>query len=159
VRIVRDREDAKWLPSRFHFALFRLFAIVRMSAMAPRPRPGIIVPIDRYQSSFENYAISIWYFATVSCFFTAVMPWWVAIPLASLVVQLPIYVVGRGQGVNSIIFMTSATLAAAYLATTQTWLRWAAWQFLAILALNALAALLLLPMRGVIRKLEARCGL
>ena len=159
MRFVRDRDDARWLPTRFHFALFRLIAIVRMSLMEPRTRPGIIVAVDRYQSTVESYTISVWYFVTVSCFFSAVMPLWAAIAVASLVVQLPIYVVGRGQGVNSIILMSSATLAAAYLITQQTWLRFVAAQFLAILALNAIAALILLPMRGTIRKLEARCGL
>lgn len=159
MRFVRDRDDARWLPSRFHFALFRLFAIARMSSMEPRTRPGIIVAIDRYQSTFENYTISAWYFATVSCFFAALMPLPVAIAVASFVVQIPIYVVGRGQRVNTIIFMSAATLAAVYLATTNTWIRYVAWQFLAILALNAIASLILLPMRGRIRKLEARCGL
>jgi len=159
VRFVRDRDDARWLPTRFHFALFRLMAIARMSSMEPRTRPGIIVAVDRYQSTFENYTISVWYLVTASCFFAAIMPLPAAIAVASLVVQIPIFVVGRGQRVNTIILMSAATIAAAYLATTHTWIRYVAWQFLAILALNALASLVLLPMRGWIRKLEARCGL
>jgi len=34
-----DREDARWLPSRFRFALFRLYALLRLRFTPPRRQP------------------------------------------------------------------------------------------------------------------------
>ena len=159
MRIVRDREDARWLPSRFRFALFRLLAFVRMTFTKPRERRGIIIAIDPDQSTLENTTISIWFSATTTCFFAALMPIAVAIPATILFVQIPMYIVAGGQRVNSKVLISLAAIAAAYLATTPSWIRFAAWQFLAMIALNAVAALILLPLRGAVRRMEARCGL
>jgi len=159
VRIVRDREDARWLPSRFHFALFRLAAFVRMMFTRPQQRRGIIIAIDREQSTIEHYTTSIWFTATIACFFAYLMPLAIAIPVATIAIQFPIFMVGRGKKVNTAALMSLATIAAAYLATKQTWIRFAAWQFLGILALNAIAEFIMLTLRGAVRRMEARCGL
>ena len=159
MRIVRDREDARWLPSRFRFAIFRLIALIRMTFTAPRERRGIIIVIDRDQSTFENYTISIWYMATIACFFAALMPLPIAILASTLIVQIPLFFLGGGQRMNSRVLMSLAAIAAAYLAASRTWIRFAAWQFLAIVALNAVAALIMLTLRGAVRRMEARCGL
>jgi hypothetical protein len=55
--------------------------------------------------------------------------------------------------------MSLATIAAAYLATTNSWIRFAAWQFLAILVLNAIAEGIMLTLRGAVKRMEASCGL
>jgi len=159
MRIVRDREDARWLPSRFHFALFRLAAFVRMTFTHPQERRGLIIAIDREQSTIEHYTMSIWFIATVACFFAYLMPIALAIVVATIAVQVPIFTVGRKKNVNSIVMMSLATIAAAYLATTQTWIRFAAWQFLALAALNAIAEIVMLTLRGAVKRMEARCGL
>lgn len=159
MRIIRDREDARWLPSRFRFALFRFLAFVRMTFTKPRERRGIIIAIDPDQSTLENCTISIWFSATTTCFFAALMPIAVAIPATILLVQIPMYIVGGGQRVNSKLLMSLAAIAAAYLAMSPTWIRFAAWQFLALVAINGVAALILLPLRGVVSRMEARCGL
>lgn len=159
MRIVRDREDARWLPSRFRYALFRLAALIRMTFTRPRERRGIIVAIDPDQSSIENYAIAIWVVVTTSCFLAAVMPFAIAILAATVVVQIPMHVVGGGQRVNSLVTLSLAAIAAAYLAMSPSWIRFAAWQFLGIVILNGVAALIMLPLRGAVRRMEARCGL
>lgn len=159
MRIVHDREDARWLPSRFHFALFRLFAFVRMMFTRPQERRGIIIAIDREQSTIEHYTISLWYFASVSCLLSAIVPLGVAIVLSTFLVQVPLFLIGLGQRVNSWILMSSATIGAAYLATTHTWIRFAAWQFLAIVVLNTVAELIMLALRDAVKRMEARCGL
>ena len=159
MRIVRDREDARWLPTRFRFALFRLAAFVKMTFTPPRERRGIIIAIDRDQSTIENYAMSIWFMTTIICFLAAVVPVIAAILLSTLAVQLPIYVAGGGQRVNSKVLMSLAAIAAAYLAMSRSWIRFAAWQFLAFVMLNAIAALIMLLFRGAVRRMEARCGL
>jgi len=159
VRIVRDREDARWLPSRFHFALFRLAAFVRMTFTRPQERRGIIVAIDREQTTIEHYTISIWFTATVACFFASLMPVAIALVVAMIAVQFPIFMVGRGKSVNTVVLMSPATIAAAVLTTTPTWIRFAAWQFLAVLAMNAIAEIVMLTLRDEVKRMEARCGL
>lgn len=159
MRIIRDREDARWLPSRFRFALFRLGAFVKMQFTEPRQRRGVIIAVDRDQSTIENYTISIWYLATITCFLAAVMPLAIAILFSTVFVQIPMYVAGGGQRVNSMVMMSLAAIAAAYLAMEPSWIRFAAWQFLAVVALNAIAALIMLLLRGAVRRMEARCGL
>ena len=159
MRIVRDREDARWLPSRFHFALFRLAAFVRMTFTRPHERRGIIVAIDREQTTIEHYTISIWFTATVACFFASLMPVAIALVVAMIAVQFPIFMVGRGKSVNTVVLMSPATIAAAVLTTTPTWIRFAAWQFLAVLAMNAIAEIVMLTLRDEVKRMEARCGL
>jgi len=159
VRIIRDREDARWLPSRFHFALFRLFAFLRMQFTKPRARPGLLLAIDRDQSIIEAYAVAFWIFATVSCFLSAFVSIYIAVPLAPVAMQIPLYIAGRGTRVNSILLMSLIAAAAAYFAMQPSWIRFAAWQFFGAIALNAIAALILLPLREQVRKMEERCGL
>jgi ABC-type transport system involved in cytochrome bd biosynthesis fused ATPase/permease subunit len=157
--VVRDRDDARWLPSRFHHGLFRLFAFVRMYGTAPRERRGIMLAIDPDQSTGEQYAIALWTTATVSCFFAAFLPLAVAIVLAPLALLIPLFIFSRGLRFHSILFMTLISIAAAYFAMKPIWIRYVAWQFLALMALNAIAALIMLPLRGQVRKMEERCGL
>jgi hypothetical protein len=159
VRIVRDREDARWLPSRFHFALFRLFAFARMLAARPRERRGMMLVIDRDQSEVEHYTVALWIVLTVSCLLGSIMPVLVALVITPFALQIPLYIFGRGIRFNSILTMTLIAIPAAYLARKPVWVRYAAWQFLAMIALNAVAALIMLALRGEVRKMEERCGL
>ena len=159
MRIVRDREDARWLPSRFHFALFQLVAFTRMLATRPRERRGIMLMIDRDQSEIEQYTVAIWIVLTVSCLLAAIMPIALAFVLTPLALQIPLYISGRGIRFNSILLMTLIAIPAAVLATKPVWIRYAAWQFFAMIALNAFAALIMLALRGKVRKMEERCGL
>lgn len=160
MRLVRDREDARWMPSRFHFALFRLVAFLRLRGMAPRPRRGIILVADRHQSAFENYAVSIWMVVTLACYVAYELPalWPLALLLALTAMQVVVVVCGliaRGERANSIVMMSLFLLAAAYYARAATWVRFVAWQVLAFAALNALSALLVFALRGAIAKREA----
>ena len=159
MRIVRDREDARWLPSRFHFALFQLFAFGRMLVTRPRERRGIMLVIDRDQSEIEQYAVAVWIVLTVSCLFAAIMPFALAVVVTPFALQIPLYISGRGIRFNSILIMTLIAIPAAVFATKPVWIRYAAWQFFAMIALNAFAALIMLALRGKVRKMEERCGL
>jgi hypothetical protein len=159
LRIVRDREDARWLPSRFRFALFRLFAFVRMIGARPCERPGIMLAIDPDQSTIEQCGIALWTAATLSCFLASVMPLAVAIILTPVAMLIPLWIFRGGVRFHSILSMALIAIAAAYFATRPIWIRYVAWQFLALMALNAIAALIMLPLRGQVRKMEERCGL
>ena len=60
----------------------------------------LILSIDRDQTAAEMYGVAIWVFVTTVCYFAAMLPLiWpsaivVAIPLASIVLHLPIVVIG-----------------------------------------------------------------
>jgi hypothetical protein len=160
VRLVRDREDARWMPSRFHFALFRLAAFLRLRGIAPRPRQGIILSIDRDQSALENHAVSIWLIATTTCYFAYELPRLAVLaPLAALVATQAIVIAGgllfRNRRVNAVVFMSLFLGAAIHYARSATWIRFVAWQVLALAALNALSALLVFALRDAIAKREA----
>jgi hypothetical protein len=164
MRLVRDREDARWMPSRFHFALFRLAAFLRLRGMAPRPRQGIILVIDRDQSAFENHAVSIWIAVTLACYIAAELPWLFPLAiLAGLLLALTamqfLVVIGglivRSTRANSIFLMSLFFLAAAYYARAASWVRFVAWHVLALAALNAVAAVIVFALRGAIAKREA----
>lgn len=150
MNVVRGRAEARWLPSRHRFAVFRLFALVRSRTARPEPREGLMLIIDRDQSAYEHYAISLWIVVTVTCYLAATLfgSWPLplgiaaAIPVSAIAVEVPVWVSGLLTGnarVNGVVFMLAMIAASAYLATTETWVRFAAWQFLALLAVNAMA--------------------
>ena len=89
----------------------------------------------------------------------AVLPRTIMTATTVFLARLALFFLGGGQRMNSRVLMSLAAIAAAYLAMSRTWIRFAAWQFLAIVALNALAALIMLTLRGAVRRMEARCGL
>lgn len=160
MRLVRDREDARWLPSRFQFALFRLAAFLRLRATPPQPRSGIILMIDRHQSAFENYAVSIWMVVTIAAYFAFELPqlWPLALLFALMTLQVVVVVSGlimRSIRANSIAMMLLFLLASAHYARANTWVRFAGWQVLALAALNAFAAVIVFALRGAIAKREA----
>src|SRR5687768_12212735 len=99
MRTVRDRPDARWLPSRFRYAISRLIAFALIRRSRPREAWGLVLVVDRDQSATEYYVISIWLLLTVSCYVGAVLSpvtnsvvaAIVAIPIASLIIEAPIY--------------------------------------------------------------------
>lgn len=167
---VRDREDARWLPSRHHFALFRLLAFIRLRVARPQPRAGLVLIIDRDQSALENHAVASWIVLTLAGYLAAgALASWplpVAIPAALLFAGAIVQVMVVGGGLlvflfpnriraNSILFMTIMLILAAYYARQDSWSRFVAWQFLAFVALNAIAAPIVYLLRGPIARLEA----
>jgi hypothetical protein len=173
MRIVRGRADARWLPSRHNFALFRLAAYLKLRTARPERR-DIIMVIDRHQSAFENYVVAAWTFFTVTCIIAATlfrtlalpMALAAAVPTALVIIEIPIYVTGavltawKGNHLQaqSIAFMLMLTATAAWLATKTSWVRFVAWQFLGLVALNAIAAAAVFLLRGSIARLENAVG-
>ncbi|HKR65275.1 MAG TPA: hypothetical protein VJZ00_16200, partial [Thermoanaerobaculia bacterium] len=72
MRMIRGRRDARWLPSRHNFALFRLLAYLRCRTLAPEPA-DVMIMIDRHQSTLENYTVSAWIFVTLTCSIAATL--------------------------------------------------------------------------------------
>ena len=169
MRLVRGRADARWLPSRHNFALFRLGAYLRLRRAQPEHRDVILV-IDRHQSTTETWAVTCWLAFTLTCYLAATLfaDWPIAIaivislPLSVATLQVPAILsaltiarFARNRiRVNSIALMVFFTAASAYLALRPTWVRFVAWQFLALLALNAVAAIVAFALRGSIAALE-----
>lgn len=171
--IVRDRAEAKWLPSRHRYALMRLLAFLILRNARPKPQPGLILVIDRDQSTLENLFTSVWATLTVVCYMSALLRgWWklAAIPLGWIVIQLPLYVLGaalmplfgrslaaNNHRANSVLYWSLMFVASAYFVTQEGIQRWVAYGFFVLLTLNALAAIILFPLRRKVAELEARC--
>jgi hypothetical protein len=150
------------IPSRYHFALFRLGAYLRLRlAQMPRKRHDVVYTIHPDQSGFESYSLAAWTMLMISCYFSDFVTPFIAPLLAAIAFHIPICTVGllrknkNNLHLNSIIAMSLLAFAAAMYATSASWLRFVAWQFLALAALNALAAVIMFFLRGSIAKLEA----
>ncbi len=171
MKIVRGRADARWLPSRFNFALFRLLACAMMRAATPEHRDVSLI-IDRNQNNIESHLVGIWTTLTLTCWIAGTLfaSWPVplaliaALPVAAASLQIPVVTVPllrRGTDnvrLNSIIIMTLLIAAALYFARAHTWIRFAAWQFLGGLALNVLAAPFAYLLRGSIAGMDNAVG-
>jgi hypothetical protein len=173
VKLVRNRVDARHLPARHNFALFRLFAYLRSLRTTPRTEDVILV-LDRNQSNTETHLVGWWYLLTLTCFTSTLFRGW-ALPLALLVslpvtlfaIEVPIVSFGllvsalRIRSIRATSFAAMALLAslAAYFAMTQTtWVRFAGLQVFVVFALNGIAAVIAFLLREPIARLEATFG-
>jgi hypothetical protein len=172
VKIVRGRADARWLPSRFNFALFRLIAYARMRGATPEPRDVSLI-VDPNQNNLESHLLAAWTTLTVACYAAGTLfdEWplplalLAGVPVAITCLEIPIVAVGlslrrreNNIGVNSVVLMSLLIAAALYFARAHTWIRFAAWQFLGGVALNALAAPIAFLLRGSIAEMENTVG-
>jgi hypothetical protein len=173
MKMIRGRADARWLPSRHNFALFRLAAYLKMRTSKPEPR-NVIIVIDRHQSAIENHSVAAWVFFTVTCFIAATLfrslrlPFAlaVAVPTAFVLVEVPFFataiLLGTWKGdrirAQSFAYMCTLITAAAWLSTSTSWVRFIAWQFLGFVVLNAIAAVIVFLLRDSIARLENAVG-
>ncbi|HEX7705125.1 MAG TPA: hypothetical protein VF701_01575 [Thermoanaerobaculia bacterium] len=179
--VVRRRAEARWLPSRFNFALFRLFALIRLR-VAKREERQVMFVIDRHQSAAETYLVATWLLATVSCFFAAplaerfstLVAAMIAVPLGSAALHVLFCSVGLfvtpavrkltrmperwTLRFDSAVVMLGIFVSALYFAIQPSWVRIAAWQFLLLFALNAIVAIAFLPFRPFLARLEVELG-
>ena len=178
MRVVRDRADARWFPSRHNFALFRLAAYLCLRRARPEHHDGILI-IDRHQSAAETWLVMSWVTLTFACYLatTLFVDWHIALalpvslPLAIVLLEVPAILSAltiaplfhsrdraTGFRVNGVVIMLLFSAASAYFARHPSWIRFVAWQFLALLALNAIAAMIVFPLRHSIARLEAQVG-
>lgn len=169
MKVVRGRADARWLPSRHNFALFRLAAFLRLRNAKPEPSDTMYV-IDRHQSATETWLVMSWLIATVACFAAGTIfsrlhlaiALLIALPLTFVLIDVPALIsamliapfVRNRHRVNGIAVLLIPIAASLYFVTRPTWLRFVAWQFLGMLALNAIAALIVFVLRDSIARLE-----
>ena len=172
MKVVHGRADARWLPTRFHFAAFRLYAFVRMKLAKPEPA-DVSLAIDSNQNPIESAVLSTWTTATLACYAAGTLfaAWplplalLAGVPVAITCLEIPIVTVGlalrkRANNIplNSFVSMSLLIAAALYFARVQSWVRFAAWQFLGAVALNAVAAVVVLLLRGAIAEMENAVG-
>jgi hypothetical protein len=168
MRTVRDRADARWLPSRFRYAAFKLLAYLILRRTPPRIQRGLVLVVDRDQSALEHHTLAVYILLTVSCYaaavvslrYPAVIGVIASIPLAVLAVEAPLYIAGliapqkRHMAFQTFSIWVFLTAAAAYFATWKTWVRFPAWLFLLALAVNGAFAVVVRMLRGRIAEQE-----
>ena len=165
MKMVRGRADARWLPSRHRFALFRLYAALRLRLAKPEPRDSLMLIVDRDQSAYEHHGLSLWIVLTVTCYVAGTLPGRWPLPLA-LLAALPLAVVavvavvilgglllGSGERAG-VAFMLVLAVASGVVARHASWSRFVAWHFFAVVALNAVAAAIVFVLRGPIARME-----
>lgn len=177
MNVIVNRPEARLLPSRHRFALAQLVAFARLRQGEPQIANApdhLILPIDRDQSAAEVYAVAIWVFVTVATYFAAILPMRlalaiiVAVPLASIVLHLPIVLGGPilrlllGENdhikIVSVATMSLLIVWSFYIARGDSWARFVARFFFAVLACNVIAAVILWLLRGVVQAEESRCA-
>lgn len=186
MKFVEGPSELRWLPSRHHFALFRLVACLRLAAALRRglgePRRDLLFFVDRHQSAFEMYAVAAWVTVTATLytgwFMALALPWpaaiLVALPVAALALEIPMHLVsavllplwaastGRrheiNHGTNSRVLMAILLALSAWFATIPSWVSLAAWLFIGLFALNAVAAGVAFLLRARIDRLESLAG-
>ena len=174
MKFIRNREDARFLPSRYHFAIFRLVAWLKLLATPARPRPGLALVVDRDQSAIEQYfagwafVLTTWAYITAALSerWNALVAAILAIAIALVVVEIPMFALGgllsaiapgrRWSGVTSIATFAPLLLASLYFAMTSGWPRLLAWSVLAVVGANVFAACVLWLLRERVRNAERR---
>jgi hypothetical protein len=183
VKLVEGTAVLHCMPSRYHFAFFKLVGYLRLRRVRPASPADRLLSLHPHQSAAETYGISLWVLLTTSVFVTrwltehVGLPLWLAIvicvPVSAFLLQALSVGVGiitpflrrlvrragdQNIGFNSFVIMTLLTITSAAEATQRTWARFAAWQFLAALGINALAAILVTALNGEITRLENSMG-
>lgn len=172
MRVVRERMEARWLPSRSHFAMFKLLAFIRFRVAPREVRPGVILVIDPYQNSAESYALSVAAPLALACYAGAfVAPHLgalgalfagvaalLALIFVALVASTAVRMIGirpmNLQRFNGGTVLTLVALSSAYFALSDLWVRWVGRAFLAALGLNLIAAVVLWLIRNYLAALE-----
>ena len=166
MKVVRGRADARWLPSRHRFALFRLYAFLRLLGAKPEPRAGLVLVIDRDQTAFEHHGASLWIVLTSACYIaSALSAAWplplailAAIAIVPLAIEVPFYVSGllvrKGSRVNGVFTLLVLAAASLHFVRQTTWVRVVALLFFAVVAINAMAAAIVFLLRAPIARLE-----
>ena len=186
MRTWRDMTTEEWLPSRCNVALFRLFALLKVSRRAPTPpTPNLKVKLAfaHDQNPVECYALGFLFSGLV---FLYLLDWtarlWQPRPLAwpliflallaatAVAIQLmvlaaqPVIALGRASGVfRGWVFELQVpfqfawvTLYSLWRVSGNGWAKWLAAIWLALLIFNGIAALLLRSARKKVEAIEIR---
>ncbi len=182
MKVVHDRADARWLPSRFHLALFRLLAFFRLKTSRPQPHPGLALAIERHQDAAENYLDGACTFIVIAAYVTSLLISVLPVATASLIAvpATALYFSGQtvfvgfviapivrrftrtndgyGIAINSAIFLIVTIACATLLAVSISPLRYVGFAYLVLVAANAVAAVIVFLMQRPIENAERSYG-
>jgi hypothetical protein len=186
MNFARGHFEARWLPSRYDAAIFRLVAFARLSSALRRgltpESDQVILFVDRNQSVAETYLTATWMTLTFAAFTTFVlsssMSVWLAlataVPATLVLIEVPLYVSGLvlrpiwnritgRRNVNGMHFTASVYLLlmlglSLHFTRSEEWVRFVAWQFLGVVALNLAAVPLVHLLRSRIERAEQLAG-
>lgn len=173
MKLARNRARARWLPTRFQFSLFRLWALVRFRTARDEGSQNMFLAIESGQSAIESYSVAVFALAATACYLAAalsgilppVLAAGISLALAGWVLQVPLFVVGpllprnrNNQGIVSAATLGCLLAASAFAAGSPSWIRFVGWTVIAAAGLEVLAFLVLLPLRGTITRMEAECA-
>lgn len=167
---IRNHPEARWLPARHRFALFRLYALLRLTTAKPEETDvEFVLPIERDQSAHEQYAVALWIYATAVAYVAALLPLIVpiaivvALPIAAVALHVPLLLAGLAlprwkphEWLHAKVLMTLMAALSFWFAQGDAWPRFIAWFFLGVVALNGVAALVIFALRGTVRRAEQR---
>ena len=181
MRVVRDRADARWLPSRVRFAIFRLIALVVMSRATKREHKGLVLVIDPDQSALQNHLLGAGALIAASIFIAgALIPetgslpaLFLSVPLALTAYSALVVVVGviveplvvkagapisLARRINGLVQMALLLGASMYFVMRPSWVRPVAAAFLTAVGVNVLASIVMLFMKSRVEALDRELG-
>ncbi len=172
MKAVSNRSRARWLPSRYRFAIFRLYALLRLT-MSTEDTSGadIALQIDRDQSNEEQYTVALLVLGTATSYLAVLLPMVtpvaiaIAIPVAAFAVQMPACIVGSllpdgrdNASINGIVMMSILAAASVFFMRGASWAHLVAWFFLGALALNGAASCIVFLLRRLITAMDREYG-
>jgi hypothetical protein len=182
VTFIRDHDEARWLPSRSHFAAFRLLSFIRFPREHQNTTLGTAYVVDRDQNAFEQFSVALLVLAVTVCYLSSFFSRWLTWPAAAAaglllspaVVQLPYFTMGfivmpiwrriRGSAdrnnirANSLVTMGLLLATSVWFAMHGGWTRIIAVAVLSLFFVNAICAVVAWFLRDRFKELEGRCG-
>lgn len=179
---IRDHAEARWLPSRSHFAAFRLLSFIRFPREHLKTSVGTAYVVDRDQNAVEHFSVALLVLAVTVCYLSSFFSRWLnreaaaaaGLLLSPAVVELPFLTLGfivlpiwrriRGSAdrnnirANSLVTMGLLFATSAWFAMHTGWTRIIAFTVLSLFFANAICAVVAWFLRGRFKELEGRCG-
>lgn len=176
-RIVRNRADARLLPSRRDFAIFRFVAWMRLRHAEPAPASTMYFT-DRHQSAAEMWTVGLWLLGATTLYvadaLSSRLPSVAALVAGFFIAGTALQAAVVGSGllvaplwrrlmrsnvlplhINGPFVMALFLGATTWGALRTSWVRYVAWSTIAVTVLNLIAAVLLYVFRDSIAKLES----
>lgn len=179
---IRDHAEARWLPSRSHFAAFQLMSFIRFPREHRKTSVGTAWVVDRDQNAFEQFSVALFVLVVTVCYVSSFFSRWLTWPAAAAaglllspaVVELPFFAVGlmvmpiwrsiRGSAdrnnvrASSLATMGLLFATSGWFALHAGWTRIIAVTVLSLFFANAICAVVAWFLRDRFKELEARCG-
>lgn len=176
----------EWAPSRFRLAGFRLLAALRvaLAGRATGRRPPMSLSFAPGQVQWELRFVSTGWFLTAVLISTAAIArttglprvllpaeFVVAVPITFLALTLALWIFGAitfavkhlplfrtlaNDSVQSLLHNALLLAACAVSIRSGGWVRWVGVAWLSFVALDVICWIILLPLRGVVRAVDAR---